>query len=60
MDAMGVKSGHRVADIGSGYGYFTFRLAARGGAEGKVYAVDIDEEAVDKVRRRKESESSSR
>jgi predicted methyltransferase len=56
MDAMGVKSGHRVADIGSGYGYFTFRLAARVGAEGKVYAVDIDEEAVDKVRRRKESE----
>jgi predicted methyltransferase len=56
MEAMGVKSGHRVADIGSGYGYFTFRLAARVGAEGKVYAVDIDEEAVDKVRRRKESE----
>jgi predicted methyltransferase len=56
MDAMGVKSGHSVADIGSGYGYFTFRLAARVGAEGKVYAVDIDKEAVDKVRRRKESE----
>ena len=56
MDAMGVKSGHRAADIGSGYGYFTFRLAARVGAEGKVYAVDIDKEAVDKVRRRKESE----
>jgi len=56
MDAMDVKSGHRVADIGSGYGYFTFRLAARVGAEGKVYAVDIDKEAVDKVRRRKESE----
>lgn len=56
MDALGVKSGHRVADIGSGYGYFTFRLAARVGAEGKVYSVDIDEEAVDKVRRRKERE----
>ena len=56
MDALGVKSGHRVADIGCGYGYFTFRLAARVGAEGKVYAVDIDSEAVDKVRRRKELE----
>jgi predicted methyltransferase len=53
IDALGVKSGYRVADIGSGYGYFTFRLAARVGAEGKVYAVDIDEEAVDKVRKRK-------
>jgi predicted methyltransferase len=56
MDALGAKPGHRVADIGCGFGYFTFRLAARVGAEGKVYAVDIDEEAVEKVRRRKESE----
>jgi predicted methyltransferase len=56
MDALGAKPGHRVADIGCGFGYFTFRLAARVGAEGKIYAVDIDEEAVDKVRRRKESE----
>ena len=56
MDALGVKPGHRVADIGSGFGYFTFRLAARVGAEGKVYAVDIDPEAIDKVRKRKERE----
>jgi predicted methyltransferase len=56
MDALGAKPGHRVADIGCGFGYFTFRLAARVGAEGKVYAVDIDKESVDKVRRRKESE----
>jgi predicted methyltransferase len=56
MDALGAKAGHRVADIGCGYGYFTFRLAARVGAEGKVYAVDIDEEAINKVRQRKESE----
>lgn len=56
MDALGVKPGHRVADIGSGFGYFTFRLAARVGAEGKVYAVDIDQEAINKVRQRKERE----
>jgi predicted methyltransferase len=56
IDALGVKSGNRVADIGCGYGYFTFRLAARVGAEGKVYAVDIDSEAIDKVRQRKELE----
>jgi predicted methyltransferase len=56
MDALGVKSGHRVADIGCGYGYFTVRLAARVGAEGKVYAEDIDSEAIDKVRQRKERE----
>jgi len=56
FDAMAVKPGHRVADIGSGFGYFTFRLAARVGAEGKVYAVDIDQKAIDKVRQRKDRE----
>jgi predicted methyltransferase len=56
LDALRAKPGHRVADIGCGFGYFTFRLAARVGAEGKVYAVDIDKEAIDRVRRRKESE----
>jgi predicted methyltransferase len=45
-----------VADIGCGFGYFTFRLATRVGAEGKVYAVDTDERAIDRVRGRKESE----
>jgi predicted methyltransferase len=56
FDALAVKPGQRVADIGSGSGYFTFRLAARVGVEGKVYAVDIDEEAINKVRQRKERE----
>jgi predicted methyltransferase len=56
MDALGLKPGHRVADIGCGFGYFTFRMAARVGAEGKVYAVDIDEKAIEKVRQRKERE----
>ena len=56
FDALGVKPGHRVADIGCGFGYFTFRLAARVGVEGKIYAVDIDKEAIDKVRERKERE----
>lgn len=54
--ALGVKPGQRIADLGSGSGYFTFRLAARVGAEGKVYAVDIDEKAVQKVRQRAERE----
>ena len=56
FDALSVKPGHRVADIGCGYGYFSFRLAVRVGAEGKVYAVDIDPKAIDRVRQRKERE----
>jgi len=59
FEAMGVKQGDRVADIGCGSGYFTFRLAARVGAEGKVYAVDIEPIAIQKVRQRKERENLS-
>jgi ubiquinone/menaquinone biosynthesis C-methylase UbiE len=40
---LGIESGDRVADLGSGGGYFTFRLAEAVGADGLVYAVDVDE-----------------
>lgn len=56
LDALGLKSGQRVADIGSGSGYFTFHLAARVGPEGKVYAVDIDDAALKKLRARQEQQ----
>ncbi len=56
FDALGIKPGHRIADIGCGFGYFSFRLAARVGAEGKIFAVDIDTKAIDRVRARKERE----
>jgi len=56
FEGMGLKPGQRVADIGCGHGYFTFRLAARVGGEGKVFAVDTDVEALDKLRVRKERE----
>jgi len=37
-----VKPGDRVADLGAGAGYFTFRLARAVGPSGVVYAVDTD------------------
>jgi ubiquinone/menaquinone biosynthesis C-methylase UbiE len=40
-----------VADIGAGTGYFTFRLA-REVPEGKVFAVDVQPEMLDKIRAR--------
>ncbi|HWP58262.1 MAG TPA: methyltransferase domain-containing protein [Candidatus Acidoferrales bacterium] len=43
IESLDLKPGARVADLGSGGGYFTFRLARAVGPEGKVYAVDIDE-----------------
>ena len=56
MDALGIKPGSMVGDIGAGGGYFTFHLARRVGRTGKVYAVDILEEEVKKIRERAESE----
>lgn len=43
IQALRVSPGARVADLGSGGGYFTWPLAETVGPEGKVYAVDINE-----------------
>jgi arsenite methyltransferase len=40
---LALAPGAKVADLGAGGGYFTFRLARAVGSEGRVYAVDIDE-----------------
>lgn len=52
MDALRVGTGSVVADVGAGGGYFTFHLAQRVGPKGKVYAEDIQEEEVNKIRAR--------
>ncbi len=41
---LSLAPGARVADLGAGGGYFTFRLARAVGPQGHVYAVDVDEE----------------
>lgn len=46
MDILGIAPGESVADIGAGSGWFTVRAAKRVGEQGKVYAVDINPEAV--------------
>jgi predicted methyltransferase len=38
--ALGLHPGDRAADLGSGGGYFTYRLARAVGPSGAVYAVD--------------------
>jgi ubiquinone/menaquinone biosynthesis C-methylase UbiE len=40
---LALQPGNRVADLGAGGGYFTFRLADAVGPTGRVYAVDVDE-----------------
>ena len=41
VDAVGLKPGMAVADVGAGTGLFTRLFAERVGAGGKVYAVDV-------------------
>jgi precorrin-6B methylase 2 len=52
IDALGLRGGEVVADLGAGSGYFTFRLAPEVGTTGKVLAVDIQDEMLDAIRRR--------
>lgn len=46
----GVREGMSIADFGSGAGYFTILLGQMVGESGKVYALDIQETALDNVR----------
>ena len=43
---LGIRPGDRVADLGAGGGYFTFRLAEAVGPAGRVDAVDVDDDMV--------------
>ena len=42
IEALGLKKGEVIADIGAGSGYFTLRLARHVGDTGRVYAVDVN------------------
>lgn len=52
LDAIGIKPGMVVADVGAGVGYMTLRLAKRVGPSGKVYAEDIQPEMITMLRER--------
>jgi SAM-dependent methyltransferase len=56
LDALDLKAGMVVADIGAGSGYYTVRLARRVGPSGRVYATDIQQGMIDLLNRRKVAE----
>jgi len=56
MDQANITRGMTVADIGAGEGYYTVRLAARVGENGRVLAQDIDGDALRRLGNRVERE----
>src|SRR5690349_21908353 len=49
LDALNLKPGMVVADIGAGVGYMSLRMAKRVGPSGKVYANDLQPEMLVKL-----------
>ncbi len=49
VEKLSIGRGARVADLGSGTGYFTWHLAKSVGARGTVYAVDINSASLDMI-----------
>ncbi len=52
LDALGLKAGQTVADIGAGSGYMSVKMAKRVGASGRVYAEDIQPEMINLLKQR--------
>lgn len=49
LDALQIKPGMTVADVGAGIGYFSWRIARRVGPEGRVLAVEIQPEMLERL-----------
>lgn len=59
MDILKITEGKTVADIGAGSGWFSVRAAKRVGAEGKIFAVEINQEYIDYINNRAKREKFS-
>jgi ubiquinone/menaquinone biosynthesis C-methylase UbiE len=56
MEALALRPGETVADIGAGSGYFTIPVAKAVGPKGKVLAIDISQHMLDYIERRIKAE----
>jgi ubiquinone/menaquinone biosynthesis C-methylase UbiE len=52
MDAIGIRPGMAVAEIGAGEGRWVVKLAVRVGESGRIFAEDIDKAALEHLTRR--------
>lgn len=46
IEALAIKEGDIIADVGAGSGYFSLRLARHVGAKGRIYAVDVSPDMI--------------
>lgn len=56
VESLQIRPGQRVAEIGAGSGYWLPWLSAAVGPQGSVYAVEVDSELVDALKRRAREE----
>lgn len=56
VDQLDIRENMSLADFGCGSGFFTVALAKRAGAQGKVYAVDVQEAPLESVRSKTQAE----
>ncbi len=59
LDALGIRAGMVVADVGAGTGYMSLRMARRVGPTGKVYANDLQPEMLQKLHAKSQREKLS-
>ena len=47
---LGVIDGHKVIDLGAGSGFYSIEVAKKVGASGRVYAVDVQKNLLERLR----------
>ncbi|MFA6601655.1 MAG: methyltransferase domain-containing protein [Candidatus Paceibacterota bacterium] len=50
LSKLGLNDGMRVVDLGAGSGFYSFEAARRVGQNGRVYAVDVDKNLLERLR----------
>lgn len=51
VDQLNLQSGMKVADFGSGVGFYSMALAKAVGDKGRIYAVDVQKDALNKLKK---------
>lgn len=50
LSRLGLMEGQRVVDLGAGSGFYTVEAARRVGSSGRVYAVDVQKDLLERLR----------